>query len=871
MKKLLAIFLATLMTLGLVGCAPPAPPHDDGSRDDGPPVFEGEEGKGEEGKGEEEEKGEEGKGETTGGELPDADMLAFSHNRLENADLSFNFTIAGETPVRARRPLRASDKDKGDYEPYVPTEDDEFHGTPDTLKTYYQDFFESCRSYIDTARIQSDRIRNTVLEQVNVMDKFVHGGVDNYLLSYIPETDTLHVYCVSDTTDGHETYDILIHPDAEGDETVEFWYVNTDERPTHNNNLIQRVIYTAEKRYYVENILVYPDPALDGQRRYSGFIFEIYCKDGEWRGYELWDVDTSAPFCSHSGSYSNGWGSYFIFYKLSDDGIMLSTTSGVSAYDGITGEEKESEDDYAETDVFRFDTSSIEYGSFRLIPEWLYANYPQDLEGWESVDLNFQDVSHDGLSMYHVYTLHLSDGRTLKPDNCLWKRGYGLIEFRHLTQEERDEVNMPKDENDSFHDYSYYGTYGDGEGAYFTSDDFTTDVVRVRLDHAGYEPGKPINSLQILFMPYWGTSSYNAAYNIELIRECWDDLGFGVRPGCSTPADLFDAFLATDPQAVAEEIMLDVYNQALGLDGIREFCFKTCGECDEVIARMNSLFDEYEMIEWEEMPTRPDNFGLIQLGGKLSGQATVSEEGIDYSAVTFEGSKTVIFSKDSQYALYVAWGSYAERITEPVTYAGEAFTLTGKVLPLPDLPVGTYTAKLFFGKVLEGGCARLSDAVSVPVSAFEKVTIAGGEEKGLRKMSGFAHADGITAEVALVDVLPPEISVDGEAAGTEPIVLDYAFEEGKTVSDLFDMISVTDNSVGIMSARSGQISLDGVVMFATDVLKTGTYVFTVADSSGNQSTVTFQVTVAEPVEPSEGPDGGGESEFPEEEIPQENA
>ncbi len=844
-KRILTVLLAMLMIVP-AGCTPPGP----GPGPDPAPPFSGEEGKGpEEGKDPEEGRDPEG-GELDPGpqpgtvtELPDADLLAFSVDRLENADLSFNFTIGGAEAAMCALdvPVPLSDG-KEEWEPFIPTENDHFTGTPDTMRTTTQDFFESSRDSVDLAHESAEGIRDTVLQTVNVMNKFVHIGAYHYLLNYIPETDTLHVYDVTDTSDGSETYDLLIYPDADGDETAEYWYVNSDEREGRNSDQVEHLIYSAGKRYYYENILVHPDPALGGESVYDGFITEMYRKGDGWRGYQFSSLSTKAPFCSHSGSYELGAGPSILFYTQSEDGILMETAGNVSAYDGITGEKKVPADVYAGTDEFRFEVETLNIGNYHTYGGEVYANNGRDLVGWGSVDLDFRDVGLPGdPHMYEVYTLHLANGKTFRPDDCIWKEGYGIVEYTELSYEEQAEKG-----------YQYVGTDGQGREVHFTDwDELVTDSVRIEMK-ATFDRDDPITGLSLRFLPDFGRG-YDDARKLELIKECWTDLGLSVRQGCDAPSDVIGAILATDLQGIAEEIMLDVYNGALGLDGMREVCIKTCEECDETIGRLHSLLGEYEIVEVEDMPARPDDFGPVGISGKIKGQAAVTAEGIDYSAVTLDVEKTVIFTKGSQYALYVAWDSFAQAVTEPVSYAGEAFTLKGIKLSFPDLPVGTHVAKLFLGKVLTGGCARISEAISVPVSAFETVTKEGDEEKGLRKMTEFTCEEGLTARAMLVDLEAPKLFVDGAAAAGTPYELTYEAEEGKTVSDLFDKLTVTDNSVGTMSARSGQFSRDGIAVFAGDALVSGTYVYTIADGSGNSASVTFTVTVNKP-EPE--PDSG---------------
>ena len=137
--------------------------------------------------------------------LDNADLLALSYEKLENADLSFNFTIdktvkAVDNSAKAVAAANKADSRKFEtgYNNYVIV--------PSDYNDYNEegfDYFEQQNEFLERIRGSARNIADFAINNITVMNTVVNRGYyENYLMDYDGKNDILTVsrFSYSDDT-----------------------------------------------------------------------------------------------------------------------------------------------------------------------------------------------------------------------------------------------------------------------------------------------------------------------------------------------------------------------------------------------------------------------------------------------------------------------------------------------------------------------------------------------------------------------------------------------------------------------------------------------------------------------------------------------
>lgn len=320
MKKLISLLLILTILVSLTACGDPTP--------DNPPVGP--------------------PGDTI--VIEDADLLAYSFNRIENADLSFNMNMSGI--------VSSTNTGAASSDIVACGSSDTVTITNNPNDSVWVDFFENDRDLLEIIRDDSRRLCDFILEKVTVVNKIVNEDGMNYLLQYEGEDDVLTVYSFwggvdSDSLEKKEEEGaggnpikgeistdpvkeafagkvrdlvrIQFYYDEDGDETVSYFNygISYDDYMDAFTVNSMEVIYTPYKHYEIKNYTCQVNKTTLEKVAGSDFMHVTVAdrSTGKWQGMS-WYGSSSHPYFTKEGAYdvNNNVSIGFVFET--DEGLM---------------------------------------------------------------------------------------------------------------------------------------------------------------------------------------------------------------------------------------------------------------------------------------------------------------------------------------------------------------------------------------------------------------------------------------------------------------------------------------------------------------------------------------------------------------------
>lgn len=855
MKKLVCLLLTLTTLVGLTACGDPPPPPGGGGGDggDGDPVV-----------------------------MENADLLAYSFDRIENADLSFNMSMNGTAAANATGSSVSDVTACGSG-----TDDTVIIENPDELA--WVDFFENDKGLLEMIRDDSRRLCDLILEKVTVVNKIVHEGGMNYLLQYEGEGDVLTVYSFWGGVDGdslekaeedddggvgdgpvradkgpatadpveaalggrvRDLVRIQFYYDEDGDETVSYLNYGISYQEYYDclwlNSM--EVVYTPGKHYEIKSY----NTGLDKvtlEKNSVGDLMNVTLADrstGKWQGMS-WSGSSSHPYFTKQGEYdvNNNIGISFIFET--DEGLMQlggklqAYRDGYEIYHG----------ECLESDEIRLNINSMTSELFWVHfaeRRFEFALSLANINGWDRVVLDRSDEEDP----YHLYLLgndyvEFSNGMKLYGSNVnstVWIDGVGFIKTNLIETNE-----------------GYYVEYIDEDGVAHDSDWF--------IEVGGEDYSKQIQFNGETYVDS-NTDTAGTFFLDAMMVTVVDNPDI---PVCTDPFGVLQEFFNamglssklqpdTDKTFAAivgvyenrtqymDALFRDWNGTVFNYDTLVEYIFDSFDAYENTLDGYSGFVSKHEVVDISMIPELPEDFALIAISGGISGSVTVSESGIDFSAISVAVERNILLGDQNEYGVCAALvGKTANELAgafEVKAYANADMSIAGKAgIALPTaLPEGEYTLSLYFGRKTEGSFARLSELVAPTVESFTSFEERVDMSDGYYTYAYSAVNGALHLSVTFTDTEAPAISLTGISTESDRIVM--TLSEGALVSDLIANVTATDNRDGTLIITSANVLLmdtaDGSMVKASDALVNGaTYRIAVKDSSDNESAVNVEI------------------------------
>lgn len=797
MKKkifIAAISILTLMCLVFASCDPPAG-VEGGGETDVP------------GQGETDVPGQEEEIEDV--VLDDADILAISYDRLENADLSFDFSIdlsekGSELALSEGSASGRSFEQNEDGSEVYRVTDDEYFAKYEEPMAY--DPFGDNQQLLDVLADMARELADFAIDNITVADKVVVNGAYEYILEYDSETDTVTVSerVTYGDTGLVETTKVSIFYDGDGDETVEFTRFAAGRT--------EEVLYTPGKYYSF----------IQGDKINGMYNVDVaYNGDDGWRGAGFYYSDDDLNLIKE-GDYAGVIGVGFMF-EINE--VLHSLGEGVFALSDKGDMESQGESLSTDEVVIlpdRLYSSGVEFmTSFPF--HYLHIDLSA-LRGWDELclvlDSDYElsnDFGERHLSGEGDY-MAFSDGTKIV-DGMLWTPEHGLLYPQY-------------DKQHCF--IGYVDENGNSVDVYPSDVQINIDVC-INIDREAQVTEGGLLILGIKGNDYEKPGL--AKENYELARQFFDEFGLSINGSTDIFSDMADVHENRD--IYTNEVFEYLYDRPFNPESLSNMYIEIAQRVDSHEFALDALFDVEEKVEFVDMPQKPQNIGLVEYAKAASGSATISASGIDFTGVSVDIARSVILSEGKTYGVFVGWtnanGFAAVDAFDTAAYANEAMTFAGKGgASLPSIAAeGIYRLKAYFGKYQGGEWLRLSEVADVKVAEFEAFEIEEPTDGGYR-LYRFSYDGGAAiVTVTFCDTQAPVVSFDGE--NVSDVVTIAA---GATASDVAARFGARDNVDEDIAVSAANIAgSNGAAVNGQTPLAAGEYLLTVKDAAGNAAVV----------------------------------
>ncbi len=780
-------------------------------------------------------------------------------NKLENADLSFNFTNKEEGGVSlmsltANTPSAQSDITyTGGPNYYV---DPGWH-------TYlgWQTF--ELKDVAERARMGIDELTQTV----TVLNKLVlFNGVTARYIGYDEENDIVTGFVgyvkneyIQDkdegidsgivmegvgSTDGGAYVDpngllpndtltgailIKIYDDADGDEVIEystFDYVGIDSFNQNRGKYnCYRIKYAPLKEYFVERSVLYTNPSslevLENQG--EGSVFRAINVNGNFIGSKaIFDFSTANDPVIEGESFIEMDGGFFVFDLKDEDKRYYSI-----GYDTID---------------LNFNINEVSEYFFSL----------KNVDGWDSFTHNVKDVNHDGTidnndylstlqgTVYFYDDDHvlLKNGKKLYP-NSIWSKNDGFLRFNdnELTFTKEDGTVLSHDEfieyyNSVDYDFLYIGEIT-------IQPHYTQDVIDTGVIYNGIIYTTLFNNFQISTPSgALGGGEVKRPF-IDVFAEFLDENGLTFN-GCN-PLKLFE--YNESASYLRTQIIEREFKNALGEDfnkqGFQNLISGIINNTKNFVATCRSNYTSFERVLRKDMPKREEGVSIVSIQNGVKGKVTVSDGKLDLSGISVTIPKNNLLGSGSTYGvkLYLDGTTRIEieGAFDVITYDKKETVVTGKKdLVIPNAVEGKYTLRVVFGRVRQNNFMELSEFVTLEVNNFTKVEKNASVNGNNYKITYESDGNHFMMISEISDSGLPTVS-GGDYDGS---VIKIKVSSNAVVADLIKQLTVYDEVDGNISISASNVTLDGVaVKFSDSVDFEKTYLLTVKDSAGNTVTV----------------------------------
>ncbi len=838
MKKFLSVLISVVLCFGITACN--APGNGGGNN---PPEY-----------------------------FANADILAYSYNRMENADLSFNFEVKASSQNSGGARLASNTSTGGAY-----VEDGKYI-MPNTtqVEAPKTSFFDQYNDMLEGVRESCRETVDYVIEKVTVMDTIVNNFGNRYILHYDSENDIVTVYkyyessSVPGTSDnkgnnqiGSTVVDdngytlpavfddkitslekITFYYDDHGCETVEYYRYDVSKFNGIVDYTATSIVYTPGKKYSIKTYGCQIDSQTLQIASDEGISITIADRtSGKWQGVSFSRLTRDSAYFTKQGGYN---GSELDFLFETDQGVfcvsgrILVSREGSIIYGG-------DEPAMPEDEIF-FVADYVDAPGFFTMVDFekkapLYFSSRLDLfKGWNKAVLNYTEGA------FHMYYggegsyIEYENGIYVDSNATYWNEDLGFIKTI-----DAEDGNYFLTEDGQTHDHTWF---------YENVDVNKTITLSGGQMYINPETMQPTSGLILDFSV---TDSFTTMDNFRT-----EDL-FGVTSKyfkyIGFEHEYYDVDkiinLTNNVCRNTDVFVNNLSNSFLGcdftVDNLKNYIVSECDKAKAVAQSFSGFRSSYEVVNMSNLPKLPSNFTAISLDGKVSGKVTVSQSGLDFSAVSVSVEKSILLGDQNEYgvcAVFEGDGIYAiENAFEVKKYANADMTITGKSsATVPALNVGRYQLKLYFGKKIDGGYAKISNMVSANVNSFSDFTYQIQSDGGYYEYSFTYEGGKAYVDVVFVDQQAPTIELKNSTAHQGNTYL--AFNQGATVVDLIGAIKVSDNFDETITLTNDNVVLiiggsEQAVSITSSLVNQGRYKVMVKDAQGNLASVEFIVVTAQ--------------------------
>lgn len=833
MKKFLSVLISAVLCLGLTACNDP----DNGGGNNPPEYF------------------------------ANADILAYSYSRMENADLSFNFEVKASTESGDAR-LVSNITTGGAYVEdgkYIMPNTTEAEAPKTSLFDQYNDMLEgvrdSCRETVDY-----------VIEKVTVMDTIVNNFGNRYILHYDSENDIVTVYKYYESSpepseggdkigsnvvgDDSNTlpavFDdkitsldkITFYYDEQGCETVEYYRYDVSKFNGIVDYSATSIVYTPGKKYSIKTYGCQIDPQTLQVASDDGISITIADRSsGKWQGVSFSRLTRNNAYFTKQGDYN---GSDLIFLFETDQGVfcvsgrILVNRDGTIIYGGGVPA-------MAEDEVF-FAADYVDAPGFFTMVDYekkaptMFSSRLDLFKGWNKAVLNYTEGS------FHMYFggegsfIEYENGVIVESNATYWNEDIGFIKTI-----DAEDGNGLLTEDGQTHDYTWL----------MESVDMNKTIqISGGQMYINPETMQPTSGLYIDYSITGGFSTWDDSMTEDLfgvVAKYFKVIGLE-----HENYDVDKIINLTDNVCRNTDVYVNsLSNSFLGfdftVDNLKNYIASECDKAKALAQSFSGFRSGYEVVNMSDLPKLPSNFTAISLDGKISGKVTVSQSGLDFSAVSVSVEKSVLLGDQNEYgicAVFDGEGSYAvQNAFESKKYSNANMTINGKSSAVfPELSVGSYELKLYFGKNTDGGYAKISNMVSANVNSFSDFNYQIQGNGGYYQYSFTYEGGKAYVDVDFVDQQAPTIELKNSTVHEDETYL--AFNADATVIDLIGTIKALDNYDGAITLTNDNVVLitgggEQAVGITSSLVNQGRYKVKVKDSQGNLASVEFIVITAQ--------------------------
>ncbi|MBR7116609.1 MAG: hypothetical protein IKC87_02775 [Clostridia bacterium] len=848
--KIISLLLTLAMILSiLASCGPTGtPPSEEKPPEEKPPIGDYPPG--------------EGPGTGTAYTFDDAVVIAASKERLENADLSFDFSSADLSAKQASaKKLTVLDSTVTDGDGYT------FTAHPDDLgvDVYNSGFFGNDLT-LELLRKSARETADWFIENIYALDTVINVGAYDYLMSYDKKTGALSITQVTDYGTEIDYCNIKLSYSENGNEVIEMISANGTD--------LHKTVYIKDEYYSIESV-----GGLNSSGYYSKSL--AYVENGYWRNVRISANDGFSLF-NDSETYKDSNECLTVDVSMETERGIITLVSNLEPRrangekvctwntDIMADDDRKKPDDY-----YKYYTDAL-----TAYPSQLISSYDQNftpaitlsldaLEGWDAIVFSSPlspeqtGAYYEGHLRYEYETnsysseiteAHIVVGGKSFPLRTVYTKTHGFMtkigvynghEHYLLADGEtvisHEQINSPEfveivpsiqfEEDDS--------------GA-------LTRITEVKLDFTfDYNSYYDRATGEFLFIP-----NKVADLEVKAIESYLSAIGILDEDEISYPRYLMNMFQS------GNEISSNLFEKMTGyLPSAESYIAIYDAAKKECVNLYTSKLDEME----NSYPNEEFNYeklnaykalgaAILEIDDAISGTASVSESGIDFSSLSVILKRNPILSSSKKYGTVITFAKGNPDAEFPVyssvQFSGSDITFAGNSsLPIPEtLTEGSYVLSAYFVRENEDTKTAISNVAPIPVSDFAEFTKEYDLTVNDRELTFIAkyscQNSTLNLEIDIKDVDPPEMILNGAAYDESTNTYTYRFEHSKkrTVKDLLTDIDVFDRVDGSIVLTAENVTLDGKTVAAGKSLISGeVYNVTVSDARGNVAAANFLV------------------------------
>jgi hypothetical protein len=785
-------------------------------------------------------------------QFENADLLAIVYDRLENADLSFNFSfdvssnkvqtdsaqgnssnVSTFNNIISNNPSSYSMEVTANGSEIYESTSDEYSERYSDVQNY--DYFSDQQNRLETIRTMARNIADYAIDNITVMDTVVVFGFDYFKLNYDSALDVVTVYHsapnYSSGACGIGDSIIKIYNDEDGDETIAMTWLH--------DSSVENYIYTPNKYYSIKW------GATDVNCYYCGIAYKEH---NLWRGVQYYFFSDNT-YLTHDGVYDFANGGIGIEFLFETSSGLYTFRDKLKAYRDNGGAVSHG-DTALSTDTISINPYDLSCYQMEYNNETrMFSGYLFCLDGWKKVrfvlDTNTElsRINSECFTQGDGDYLELDDG-TILAGNTRWSEEDGLL------YTDWDFVD--------FNDYQWWsivsGYYYDTDGnIVFDSSIVNVDETQKATISDKYVIFNYINAYIDRYEDYeidcgWYNFSVIGYENEEvflMLEKFFETYGLSVADRPNIFSDMTAIY--KNRTLYTDDMFEYIFNKKYNAENIAEIMFDQVSELNGYLSVITHLQDESEILDYTNLPEKPEDIGLVSLTDNISGNAIVSEQGIDFSGITVNIGKSVILSKEKQYGIYVGWTNNSGVATcgafEQQAYNMQSMVFIGKAdIELPSIVVeGEYSLLAFFCKYEDNGYIRLSEIVPISVNNFETFSVTVPTEGGYYSEE-FGLSDGrVNVKVTFVDTAPPLIYLNDEQITNNNIELEV--QEGVEAFYFIQSFRAYDMQDGDIPLTTDNLLYNENTVSDNDIVTEGEYTLTVYDKTGNVATVSILVKI----------------------------